>query len=79
MGTDLDDRGRRRTLSGWETAWWYGFAGVTYIAASIVEKGLLNWIIGPLWLVAVVMAGPALVDRVRGRGPGQARAQGSEA
>jgi hypothetical protein len=67
MSSAVDDLGRRRVLSAWETAWWYGLAGVTYVAASIMEKGLLNWIIGPGWLVAVVMAGPALVDRVRGR------------
>ena len=46
---------------------WYGIAFVTYVGASIFEKGLLNWIVGPLWLVGVVVYGPRAVDRVRGR------------
>lgn len=45
---------------------WYVVAGVSYCAASIVEKGLLNWFVGPLWLVAVIWFGPLLVERVRG-------------
>jgi hypothetical protein len=56
-----------RRLSTAETVFWYGFAFVTYVGASLVHKGLLNWIVGPLWLVAVAVVGPALVDRVRGR------------
>jgi len=64
---DRDAQGRRKTLTGWETALWYGLAGVTYIGASTFEKGLLNWLIGPAWLVAIVWGGPALVDRLRGR------------
>jgi len=58
---------RSRQLSGRETAFWYTVAAVTYCGAAVFEKGLLNWIIGPLWLVAVVWAGPELVDRLRGR------------
>ena len=46
---------------------WYVVAGVTYIAAATVEKGLLNWLVGPTWLVLVVWWGPELVDRVRRR------------
>lgn len=63
---ERDHLGARR-LSRREEIIWYGVAAVTYVAASIVEKGLLNWIVGPLWLVAVVWGGPALVDRLRGR------------
>lgn len=48
-------------------AFWYAAATVTYISASIVEKGLLNWFIGPLWLVGFVWAGPALTARIRRR------------
>ncbi len=59
-----DDAGGRR-LSGGETALWYAVAAVTYIGASMWQKGLLNWLIGPAWLVAVVLVGPLLVDRVR--------------
>jgi hypothetical protein len=56
-----------RRLNRGETVFWYGLAGVTYVVLSIYHKFLLNWIIGPLWLVALVWAGPALVDRVTGR------------
>ena len=61
-----DHRGSRR-LSGRETAFWYTVAASTYLPAALLEKGLLNWIVGPGWLVAVVVAGPALADRLRGR------------
>ena len=67
----MDDAGAERRwgrrLSITETAVWYGIAFVTYVAASIFEKGLLNWIVGPLWLVGVVVYGPRAFDRVRGR------------
>jgi len=53
-----------RRLDKRETAIWYTVAGVTYVGASIFEKGLLNWFVGPLWLVAVVWAGPPLADRL---------------
>ena len=55
---------RRRRLSGREEALWYLVAGVTYIGASLLQKGLLNWLVGPLWLVAVVTLGPVAADRV---------------
>jgi hypothetical protein len=61
-----DHLGARR-LSRGEEAFWYLFAAVTYIAAAVVEKGLLNWLVGPAWLVLTLWWGPALVDRVRGR------------
>jgi hypothetical protein len=56
-----------RRLTGPETAFWYGLAGVSYVVVSIFHKFLLNWFIGPLWLVAVVWLGPLLVDRARAR------------
>lgn len=46
---------------------WYLVAALSYIVAGLAQKGLLNWVVGPLWLVAVVVAGPALVDRIRRR------------
>jgi len=58
---------RARRLSAGETAAWYALAAVTYIGAAILEKGLLNWLIGPAWLVAVITFGPAALDRVRRR------------
>src|SRR5262245_55942165 len=65
--SDATDWGRR--LSRNEKILWYGLAGVTYCGVAIFEKGILNWIIGPIWLVFFVTAGPALVDQVRGRRP----------
>jgi energy-converting hydrogenase Eha subunit G len=62
----LDQRGSRR-LTMRESAIWYGLAGASYIALSIFRKWLLNWFVGPAWLVAFVWAGPALLDRVRRR------------
>jgi hypothetical protein len=45
----------------------YLAAGVTYIGFGMFHKFLLNWIIGPMWLVAWVWLVPALVDAVRRR------------
>jgi hypothetical protein len=52
-------------------AWLYLAAAITYIAASMYQKFLLNWIIGPLWLVAWMVVVPAIgraIGRVRRRG-----------
>lgn len=54
-----------RRLTRGETVFWYGAAGVTYVVASIFQKGLLNWFVGPLWLVAFIWLGPLATDRVR--------------
>ena len=62
----LDHRGSRR-LGRREEAFWYAFAAVSYIGLGIYHKWLLNWIVGPLWLVAIVAIGPAILDRVRRR------------
>jgi hypothetical protein len=62
----VDHLGSRR-LSPGESWFWYLLAGSTYIGFSMFHKFLLNWIIGPVWLIAVIWAGPMLVDRLRGR------------
>ena len=64
---ELDLRGSRR-LAGKEEWFWYLFAAVSYILLGMWQKFLLNWFVGPMWLVAVVVIGPALWDRVRGMG-----------
>lgn len=46
----------------------YGLAGLSYIAFGVFNKWLLNWVVGPLWLVAWVWAVPAMIDRLRGSG-----------
>jgi hypothetical protein len=43
----------------------YTAAAVSYIALSIYNKWLLDWVVGPLWLVAWVWGVPALVRLVR--------------
>jgi hypothetical protein len=60
----FDFRGSAR-LTGAAEWFWYGFAGITYIVAGIWHKWILNWIIGPVWLIAVVCIGPPLLARLR--------------
>jgi hypothetical protein len=66
VATNLDHRNSRR-LTGKEEWFWYIAAAVSYIVCGIWQKFLLNWFIGPLWLVAFVVMGPAVWDRIRGR------------
>ncbi|GAC1355779.1 MAG: hypothetical protein NVSMB4_16790 [Acidimicrobiales bacterium] len=62
---DPPDRLDGRSVSRRELTFWYVAAFVTYVVAATFEKGLLTWIIGPLWLVAVVSFGPVLGARLR--------------
>ena len=56
-----------------DPAWWsrrtelllYLFAAATYVGLGMFHKFLLNWIIGPLWLVAWVWLVPAIIGAVR--------------
>ncbi len=63
-GVELDHRGSRR-LGPVEQWVWYLLAGATYIGLGIWHKWLLNWFVGPAWLVAFVVIGPWLWDQVR--------------
>lgn len=45
----------------------YVLAGVTYVGFGMFHKFLLNWIIGPVWLVAWIWAVPAAIEGVRRR------------
>mgnify|MGYP001819378927 CR=1 FL=1 len=58
-----DFRGSRR-LVGAEEWFWYLAAGTTYIVLGIWHKWLLNWFVGPAWLVAFIVIGPWLTDRI---------------
>jgi hypothetical protein len=59
--------GLRRFLSEHEQAVLTALAGITYVAASIwVSKALLNWIVGPAWLLAWCWGVPALGRALRG-------------
>ena len=61
----------RPTDPAWDSRRWelalYVSAGATYIGVAMFHKFLLNWILGPLWLVAWVLLVPALIDGVRRR------------
>ena len=58
-----DFRGSRR-LVGAEEWFWYLAAAISYILLGIWHKWLLNWFVGPVWLVAIIVIGPWLTDRV---------------
>jgi hypothetical protein len=45
----------------------YAAAAISYISLSIYNKWLLDWIVGPLWLVAWVWGVPALWRLIRGK------------
>ena len=62
----LDHRGSRR-LGRREEVIWYVIAAVTYTGLAVYHKWLLNWIMGPGWLIATVTIGPAVIDRIRRR------------
>jgi hypothetical protein len=62
----VDHRGSRR-LSTAEQWIWTLLAAATYVALSVYHKWLLNWIVGPLWLVTWVGVGPFVYDAVRSR------------
>ena len=63
LGDELDFRGSRR-LTGGEEWFWYLAAALSYILLGIWHKWLLNWFVGPAWLVAFVVIGPGLTDRL---------------
>jgi len=63
---------RRPARTAWVPSKWvdvvlYVTAGVTYIGFSIYNKWLLDWIVGPAWLIAWVWGVPALYNLVRRR------------
>lgn len=58
-----DFRGSRR-LVGVEEWFWYLAAALTYIPLGIWHKWLLNWFVGPVWLVGFIVIGPWLTDRI---------------
>jgi len=68
----------RRGDPAWFTRRWelgiYFAAGVSYVALGMFHKWLLNWVIGPLWLLAWVWLVPYVVDRLRRSPDGRERA-----
>lgn len=61
---ELDHRGGRR-LGRAEEVVWYLVASVSYIGFGVFHKFLLNWFVGPLWLVGIIVAGPVATDALR--------------
>lgn len=61
--SSTDFRGSRR-LVGAEEWFWYLAAAISYILLGIWHKWLLNWFVGPVWLVAIIVAGPWITDRI---------------
>jgi len=46
----------------------YIVAGAVYVLLGMFHKWLLNWVVGPIWLVAWVWIVPVVADRfIRGR------------
>ena len=66
VSPSLDHRGSRR-LGRREEVIWYVIAAVSYVSLGVYHKWLLNWVMGPAWLVATVTIGPAIIDRIRRR------------
>ena len=54
----------------------YALAGVSYVAAGIAVKGLLNWVIGPLWVLAWIETGARVANWRTGRSERLARTSG---
>lgn len=52
-------------LTGATEWFWYVVAAVSYILVGIGNKWLLNWLLGPIWLVAVICLGPPLATWLR--------------
>ena len=52
-------------LTGAAEWFWYVAAAVGYVNFGIWHKWLLNWVVGPVWLVTVVCLGPAVVELIR--------------
>jgi hypothetical protein len=50
----------RSKLSRRAEALLYVFAAASYIGVGLYQKSVLNWIVGPLWLIVVIEAGARL-------------------
>lgn len=43
----------------------YVVAATSYVGLGVFHKFLLNWVVGPVWLVSWLWAVPSAIDRVR--------------
>ena len=48
----------------------YVAAGVSYVVIGMYVKFLLNWVVGPIWLITWIWVVPDVVDRLRQRRAG---------
>lgn len=68
LGRPVGATRSERELTGRESVWLHVAAVVTYVPLGVLLRTpLLNWIVGPMYLVLVVWLVPPLLDRVRGR------------
>jgi hypothetical protein len=44
----------------------YVVSGIVYIVVGVFVRGLLNWIIGPIWPIVCMWFVPVLVRRIGG-------------
>lgn len=59
----------RRPVAGLPSPVWFGATFVAYIVLGLTTRSVvLNWVVGPLWLVVTLYVLPQLVRRVSGRG-----------
>ncbi|MCU1457123.1 MAG: hypothetical protein JWL73_1215 [Actinomycetia bacterium] len=58
---------KRFTAANYIDFFLYASAAITYVSLSIYNKWLLDWIVGPFWLVAWVWGLPALYKLIRRR------------
>jgi hypothetical protein len=49
----------------------YLLAGITYVGFGMFHKFVLNWIIGPAWLIVWVWLAPAAIEALRNLGKRQ--------
>jgi hypothetical protein len=56
---------KRFTRANYVDFFLYASAAISYVSLSIYNKWLLDWIVGPFWLVAWVWGLPALYKLIR--------------
>ena len=59
-----------RPVAGLPGPGWFVVSFAAYLGLALVAKSVvLNWIVGPLWLLLTLYVLPAAVGRVTGRNP----------
>ena len=67
-GPPLDEPTGRDGDPDWYTRRWevglYVVAGITYVIVGMFNKWMLNWVLGPIWLIVWVWIVPGIADRI---------------